>query len=116
MLVEYIEYRDGKMYELRCMRGCGTVIGRRKEGSDKFVHWNNYRTWPVSLKDGSYQNILVCTECVSICSEADFETFDESRRWGWEQDMIQRNHMSAERAKSEVAKYSEIKAIVGRMA
>lgn len=113
-MVEYIEYRDGKMYELRCMRGCGNVLGRRKESGDKFVHWTNYRTWPVKLEDGSYQNMLVCAECLPICSEADFANFEESKTWGWKQDLIQRNRMSAEHAEKVVDEFKQKKTIVGR--
>ncbi len=111
-MVEYIVYRDGKMVELKCMKGCGATIGKRKDDKDKFVHWSSYRTWPVVLQDGSYQNILVCVDCVSLCTEADFPNFIESSRWGWKQDLICRNGMSPENAEKMVNEYADKKTIV----
>lgn len=108
----YMVFEDRQLVELKCMK-CDGTIGKRREDSKRFVRWNNYRAWPLRLKDGSYQNMLVCEKCLPQCNESCFDLFNDARRWGWIEDLVQRNGMSRVDAIKIVKQFAKTKEIVG---
>lgn len=113
-MIEYIEYRDGKMYELRCMRdACTNVLGRQKPDG-KFVHWTNCRSVRLILKDGSFQDMFVCPECQSKVTPDNYDSFDKARRYGWTQELINRKGFTEKDAMAMVTSNCVNKDIVKR--
>lgn len=115
--VEYLIYDGSRLVEIKCMKGCGRTIGKLNPKTEKLVAWSNYRTWPLKLSDGSYQNMLVCQECLCSATEDDFEQFDETRQWGWRKELVSKSPqiMTEKLAKRMVDDFCKTKKIVGRL-
>lgn len=111
--VEYLIFADNELIELKCMTGCGATIGKFNERRQKFVHWQNYRAWPVRLADGSFQNMLVCVSCLPHCSEVSLKRFELTRDWGWQRDMEVRGKLAKNLVETIMKKSKEPKTIIG---
>lgn len=110
---EYVEYKKGKLEKLYCMRGsCTNVLGYHEENSNTFKRLPNQEVWPVLLSDGSFQNMLVCSNCLTKCNDNDLDDFDKARKFGWEQELIHRKGLDQTKAQELVSEFSSLKEIV----
>lgn len=111
--VEYLEFNGAVLIRVGCMK-CNATIGKVNPKTEKFVYWTNYRHLPLTLADGSYQNILLCKDCFSGSSDLDPEMFDGTRKWGWEQDFKSKG-IEEKVAKKMVDDFSRSKKIIGKL-
>lgn len=116
MITKYLEYNENQVVRIGCMC-CNETIGKINEKTGKLVYWTNYKVYPITLEDGSYQNVLLCKDCFrtfDINSEDKKDNFDETRRWGW------KKHYKAQGIEEKVAKrmvedFCRSKKIIGKL-
>ena len=120
--VNYLTYDDRGLREVRCMKGCGAILSQRVETREhtiegilireKTIQQAHTRQYKVLLQDGSYQNVLVCSDCYLKCSEADFKDFEETSAWGWKEEIKHTRKIDDKEAEAEVEKMCKRKKIV----
>ena len=110
--IDYIDFDDLGIVELRCMQ-CNTTIAKRKEKyvdhpnsseikvlTYKLQKWTNYRQTRFDLNDGTYCEPLICEDCLNHGVFDEDMIIDKIKK-GWKKELIQNKRSEKEIKKHE---------------
>lgn len=91
--VEYVDFDEIDVLRVGCMLCNATISTRQwiydadgKPLKEVLMHLSHRRVLPVTLEDGSYASVLLCSECGF--DDSHIPQIEKTIKWGWQRAWI----------------------------